>query len=205
MVHYIFLTETNLEGAVTYYAIHDDKIEVLKESDTYDRYGQIISASEAGNSVLLKTQKAVDIANQAYHDYHAEYDDTEVVLHYSLYDTIYAFESSSEYDAVIDSSELDKDVDYSIESPWVKGFNYWDGSNWRTVVVEHENGNWGTHVIVDDEELIEELNQAIEDKEYVKSEFGKEKYQSGSWEIVDNHCQGSWATFEIREAETNED
>jgi len=53
--------------------------------------------------------------------------------------------------------------------------------------------------------LIAQLNEAIENKKFVKSGFGKEIYQSDNWEIVVSNFQGSWATYEIRETETNED
>ena len=200
MSKFIFLKDVNSEGTVKYFAIDVEKIETLRESDTYGPYGQQVSPQDAGNSLTLLTQAAVDVANKAYHDYHAEYDDTEVLQHYSISDVILAYESSNDYDAIVESSLIENE-DYSIESPYVKGFTYWDGSNYKTVVVEREFESNISHEIVKDEDLIEELNQAIEDKEYVKSEFGKEKYQSGNWEIVDNHCQGSWSSYEISEIE----
>ena len=206
MSQFIFLTEANSEGQVVYFAIDAEKIKEIPESDTYDRFGQPISAGEAGNYLELKTQKAVDVANQAYHDFHAEWDDTEVLQHFSIGDEILAYEDSNSYDSVVKSGTLEEGVDYDVTSTWVKGFNYWDGSNWKSIIVEREHtGRDNTsHQILDDQELIARLNEVIENKKFVKSGFGKEVYQSGNWEIVVSNFQGSWATYEIRETETND-
>jgi len=203
MSNFIFLTEANSEGPVVYFAIDAEKISEIPESDTYDRFGQSVSAGDAGNYLELKTQKAVEVANIAYHDSHAEWDDTEVLQHFSIGDEILAYEDSNSYDSVVKSGTLEEGVDYDVTSTWVKGFNYWDGHNWKTVVVEREHtGRDNTsHQILDDQELMAELNEAIENKKFVKSEFGKEKYQSDRWEIVVNNFQGSWASYEIREIE----
>lgn len=81
------------------------------------------------------------------------------------------------------------------------GFNYWDGHNWKTVVLEREHTDDISHEILENRELVEELNNAIENKEFLKSEFGKEIFQFEGLKIVINNCQGSWASYEITEIE----
>lgn len=215
MSQFIFLTEADSEGPVKYFAIDAEKIETLNEFETYDRYGQTVGHENAGDYHIdnqycsakqdciaaIEEKFGVDVNIDTHNQVVEVIDNTEVD------------EWISEQTDPAVAGELISEINTFI-SEWAeenqtlttcKGFNFWDGSNWATVVVQREHTDNVSHEILDDEELIKELNQAIEDKEYVKSEFGKEKYQSGNWAIVDNHCQGSWATFEIREAETNEE
>lgn len=199
MSQFIFLTEADSEGPVKYFAIDAEKIEKLNGSDTYDLFGQPVSPEEVGDYLELKSQEATDVANQAYHDFHAEEDDTEVLQHFSIGQTISAYESSHEYDAIQRSADLKEGLDYEVYASWVKGFNYWDGSNWKSVIVEREHTDNVTNEILDDEELIKELNQAIEDKSFTGSTFGNLYYESGNYEIVVNNHQGRWAIYEITE------
>lgn len=197
MSNYIFLIDKNRESETVYFAIDAEKIEILNESDTYDNYGQSVSPEDAGNSIGLLSQKAVDIANKAYHDNHAEYDDTEVLQHFSIGDFLSAYEHK-EYSDVLSDKDLKIGEDYSEYFPTCKGFNYWDGSNWKTIVVEREHGETDFEIL-DNEELTEELNQAIQNKEFVEDGFGRKIYETEQYEIEYNYCQGTWASYYVTE------
>lgn len=213
MSNFIFLTEANSEGPVTYYAIPDEKIETLNEFETYDRYGQQIGHEAAGdyhidNEQSPARQDCISAIQEKF----------RVIVNIDTHNEVVEWIDNTEVDEWIsdqndptEAGEFIAEIN-SFISEWVeenstittlRGFDYWDGSNWRTVVVEREHtGRDNTsHQILDDQELMAELNEAIENKKFVKSEFGKEKYQSDRWEIVVNNFQGSWASYEIREIE----
>lgn len=164
------------------YAISQD-IEEMEMADTYDRFGQAIDAGEAGNSVTLLSEKAVRFANQNSEN------------EYSLYDVLSAYDADEMYQKIIDSSELKEDEDYEVFAEKVKGFNYWDGSNYQSVLIyaEHSEVEW-EEVEGEEAQLLEE---EIEEKEYIKDGFGKNLYESEKYWIVYNYCQGSFSSYEL--------
>ena len=56
MSNYIFLTENFNEGSTTYYAIPADKIETLNLFETYDKHGQHIGHTNAGDYHLANSE-----------------------------------------------------------------------------------------------------------------------------------------------------
>lgn len=56
--NYIFLKKEYSEGPESFYAIDAEKIETMNLSDTYDQFGQLISNSGAGDSLILETEEA---------------------------------------------------------------------------------------------------------------------------------------------------
>ena len=215
MSQFIFLTEADNQGPATYYAIPEGKIETLNEFETYDRYGQQIGHEAAGDYHIDNEQSPAKqdciaaIQEKFGHSVSIDYKNgVEVIDNTETDEWI-----SEQVDPAV-AGEFISEIN-SFISEWVeenstittlRGFDYWDGSNWRTVVVEREHtGRDNTsHQILDDEELIAELNEAIENKKFMKSGFGKEVYQSGNWEIVVSNFQGSWASFEVREIEVED-
>lgn len=197
MSNYIFLTDNNRESETIYFAIDSEKLETLNVSDTYDNYGQSVSPEDAGNGITLLSQKAVDIANQSYHDNHSDYDDTEILQHFSVGDYLSAYENK-EYSDLVGNTELKVDEDYSENFPTCKGFNYWDGSNWKSVIVDYEYGE-ANFEIVDNEDLSKRLNEAIQNKQFLKEGFGAKYYETEEFEIEYNYCQGTWASYYLTE------
>lgn len=213
MSNFIFLTEADNQGPVTYYAIPEEKIKTLNEFETYDRFGQQVGHEAAGdyhidNEQSPAKQDCISAIQEKF----------GVDVNIDTHNEVVEFIQNTEVDEWIsdqndptEAGEFINEIN-SFISEWVEenstittlsGFDYWDGSNWRTVVVEREHtGKDNTsHQILDDQELIAQLNEAIENKKFVKSGFGKEIYQSENWEIVVSNFQGSWATYEIREIE----
>lgn len=190
MKNFIFIKKSYDGYSVdsTYYAIDADKIETLNVSDTYDQFGQLISDSDAGDSITLLTEKAVEAANKAAVDF--GYEDKT----FTVGDFISAYDASDLYSEV--RSKVD-DADIADNKETCKGFNYWDGHNFKTVTVDFASGEESSHFIVDDEALVAELNEAIANKEFKDDGFGQKIYTSGDWTIVDNFCEGAWAAFEI--------
>lgn len=193
METYKFLKKTYSEDSVTrYFAISSDRIETLRVSSTYTNYGQMVDTSDAGDSVTLDSQKAVDIANKAYY----EHTDEDEKNRYELEDFVLDYDDPNTFSAVSGSSELVEGVDYTYNAETCKGFNYWDGNNWASVIVEYENGSEeAPFEIVSDEDLIKELNNAIEEKTYVKNEFGEKIYHSGKYKVTYSQFASSWEDY----------
>lgn len=196
MTNYIFLTNNNSEEQ-KYFAIEASKIETLNVSDTYSGYGQKVDAGDAGDHLELLTDKAVKIANDTYNKEHSDLEDyDEYIIKFSKGDIISAYDFRSEYDAVVEQTV--EDDDYQPFKETCKGFTYWDGHNWQTITVEQENGA-PSHSIVDEEDLTEELNEAITNKSFKEKGFGFDLYERGQWVITDGYYQGVWAAYEIEE------
>lgn len=184
----IFLTENLSEGTTKYFAIDSAKIETLNVSDTYDQYGQNVSASDAGDSIELLSNSAVSIANGE-----SENDQNNG---YEIGNIISAYDNGATFDLILDDKLLKEGVDYNSYKETVKGFTYWDGHNWKTVTTQVENGE-PTHEIVTDETLIAELNKAIEEKELEGEGFGRKIYKGNGFVIVDSFWEGTWSEYEI--------
>jgi hypothetical protein len=215
--NYIFLKET--DGENIYYAISPERIETLNVADTYDSYGQQVGHYNAGDyhfdnsesscqddcckaiqekfqvGVCLDGEMVSSIDNEEADDYQnfIEVDDEGADEHNKMVQLI------------IDINEFISEWREENESlNTCQGFNYWDGHNWKTVITSFEYDGYPSHEIIDDEELIQSLNQAIESKEYVKSGFGFEEYEFEDWKIIDSHFEGTWAAYEITEKEEEE-
>lgn len=189
MNNYIFLTENFTEGDTVYLAIDADKIETLNVSSTYDKYGQPVSNSDAGDSLDLLTNVAIDIANDAIGS--ANY--------FEQGNVVSAFETPTAFDDILEllqKHNLIEGVDFTMYKETVKGFNYWDGSNYKTITTQVENGE-ATHTILDDERLIAELNEAIENSKFIKEGFGTKIYEANGWTVENNYCQGVWDAYRV--------
>lgn len=186
MSTYTFLisNQDKSEGIEKFYAISSDKIEKLAYSDTYDQFGQKVGVDDAGDWLTLKTELAIDYVDYLFN------------TRYKIGDTITAYDEYTIYTSLLTKfGENSKDID--VEKSWIKGFNYWDVHNWKTIVVEYEYDGFPTHEIIDDEDLIKKLNQVIDDMNFVEHKFGYKLYQKEEFNVIESFCQGSWATYEI--------
>lgn len=204
---YTFLTENyNEDGITRYFAISAKCIETLRVSETYDRYGQLVSSIDAGDSLILNSKKAVDIANklknnekEEYGDLVTDWENGEINNHvyteyFNVNDYITAYENSDIFDAIIKDCKEGEDYTYFAET--CKGFNYWDGNNYKTITTEVENGE-ASHTEISDENLINELNEAIENMSYEGEGYGTREYSYKNYNIIDSAWQGTWEDYEI--------
>ena len=188
----LFLTE-KFTGKETIFAISEDEFEQVRMSETYDYFGQKNSPYDCGDWITLMTEKAVEVANKAYQ----EENETEDAV-WNLQDDILAFDNSEEFDAVVEDDSLQEGVDYEHEGSEVKAYTFWSGSNWNTITIEQDVYE-PTHIVITDEDLIQELNNALEKKEHYRSNVGGEVYRYGRWEIESSNWEGDWAAWEIEE------
>lgn len=202
MKKYMFLTDNYSEGQDIYYAIHESEIETLFVSHTYVN-GQLISDSDAGDYITINSENAVKIANDAYNEYYADDadDEREYVEKFSIGDIISAYDFANVYSNV--RSACEENIDYTDFRTTCRGFNYFDGNNWQTITVACEFGET-SHKILDDKDLIHELNEAIEKREFEAEGFGKKIYTAGDYVVVDDYCQGKWASYKVMTKEDYE-
>lgn len=197
MEKYIFLTKTQPDSPkVEYFAIAESQIEELYVSDTYSMYGHQITPAEAGDYLEILSEKAVSLANKAYHDEYADYDDTEIVQHFSIGCSISAYDYSQVYDNIV-SSELVESEDYVVFKNGCQGFNYWNGQDWNTILVQHDENDCLDWEIVKDKKLVKRLRIAITAMTYKSKGSGVNYYQYGNTKIAESFWQGSWESYSL--------
>lgn len=187
-------------GYETIYAIDPDKIKSMNLSYTYNNYGQLIDTADAGDWITLDSEKAVGLANRIYNEENEESEEFEEK--FSLNDSVSDYDHSDVFSQVRET--LKEGEDYTHYSEEVKGFNYWDGSNWRSVIVEaeHHDPEWE---VITDQDMIAELSAAIEEREFVKEGFGEKIYHGGAYQVVYNYCQWAFASWELDRLEDLEE
>ena len=179
----------NNEGK--YFAMSQSQIETLNVSDSYDQYGQKVSASDAGDYLELTDRTAAQFANDCYNEQEDNEDDDRENP-YSAGMNINAFDNSGLFEAVCDEPALGV-VTHRTQ---FQGFNFWDGSNWKTVSVETIEDN-NEYEIETDETIIARLKEAIENKEQFSEGFGLTTYRYKDVEIVESQFASAWEQYEI--------
>jgi hypothetical protein len=199
MSNYIFLTENFNEGPTTYYAIPGDKIETLALSDTYDQHGQLIGHTNAGDYHFENSECSAisDCEKEIVEKFGASLiiDTNDDEFKARSFDCEENGLNEAEVNAFI---EKWRDENESLTE--VEGFTYWDGNNWKTITTSVDAGE-PSHILVDDEKLSVELNEAIENKSFEISGLGCEVFSHEKWVIIDSNWQGTWAAYEIMSME----
>jgi len=189
---YTFLRENNYDSYAPQPILAiSNEIETLKLAETYDRFGQQVGHTNAGDASIKNT------------DYTGTY--------YDLLDAVRGrFEISEDIDFDIDvynltAEEINVDPSElkSFCEKWceenesfneVKGFDYWDGHNWKTVITGCEFGE-PTHVIVS--ENADEMNEAIETCEFIEETHGKQYFESEKYWIIQSAWQGDFESYQL--------
>jgi hypothetical protein len=173
----------------TWFAVSEGRIETISVSNSYDQYGQNISASDAGDYLELASQKAVDLANEIDQNYgDVEYENDRPVR-FTLLDCVTAYDDHDIFQKVIES--LEEGVDYKLEETMFAGFNYHDGNNWQTISVDSIDDNH-SHEIEDDEEMIARLNAALENAEFETAGVGTETHRHEDAVVTYSQFQCAW-------------
>ena len=205
MKNYIFLTNKFDQGDSIYYAIPASKIETLLVVDTYARYGQPVSVEDTGDYHI----------NNQYSD--AKKDCEKAIL--EKFNKEVFIDRYNDCVEVIENNEVDEWICQNDENArdfineintfitkWCEknnilqsceGFNYWDGSNWATIITSYENDGNNSHEIIKDKKLIDKLNNGIENMEFLKEGFGNKTYVFEDVKIIDSCYQGTWASYEL--------
>lgn len=189
METYTFIKSTESENYPNpIYAISVE-IEEMRVSDTYDHFGQKVSPADAGDYIEILNQKALSVANKAYQEFEDEDEDEKFVIG----DLISDYDDGNTFSALNSSPDLEDGVDIHYHASTCKGFNYWDGQNWQSVIVEYEHDGHNDYEVIENDSLESE----IDSKEWIKDGFGKKIYESENFWIIHNYCQGSFASYEL--------
>lgn len=172
-------------------AISKGRIETLNVSDTYGNNGQIISNSDAGDSLELISEKSVKFANDKFNEANEEY-----INKFKIGDFIYDYDFGNEFDAV--QGNCIEGEDFVFYKSTVKGFNFWNGHSWETITVSVEEGE-SSHELNEDEELENELNQVIENMVFVKESHGKRQFETDEYIIIESAFADDFEAYEIIE------
>lgn len=196
---YIFLTNPDRNecefGKSRYYAISEGAIETLRVSETHSDFGNIVGSYNGGDTIELLSEKAVEIAKRVVEEQDAEYE-------FKIGDMVTGYDNSDVFDEIEAKflvEDLVEGTDYNLSYETLEGFNYWDGHNWQTLVVSFENEGYTAWEIVSDEELIKELNEAIDSMDFHHESTGCKYYHSGQWQIEESFWQGHWEKYTIEE------
>lgn len=177
-----------------YYAVGESKIESIAYSSTYGGFGQSIDHDDAGDWATIDTQEAANKINEWLAS-------EEIERTVSTGDTLLAYEEQNDlFNFAIGLQGV------TLEEVMVKGFNYWDGHNHASVVVE---ADWDTNYHTEkDEELITFLNKAIDGMEKVKEGTGVKYYKFVEGDrqvnISESFWQGEWAEYRLEIVEVEE-
>lgn len=185
MLTYKFLFDTENEN---YLAINEDSIETRAVADCYDNYGQLVGSYNAGDTLALLTQEAVDFANKL-----LEEDDEEPRFDLEANYGVSAYEDHSLFDSIKEKFENTEHIELYQEE--VECITYWDGRNFKTEYLSSDG--YQRYKLVTDEEKETGLNDLIENMEYESEETGRTYYQSGTARITSSAWQGDFEVYTI--------
>jgi hypothetical protein len=203
-----FLTKTFGEGT-KYFSIPENQLEDMYIHNTYNDYGQLVGHTDAGDWSVLN--HSCDLYTECINAIKEKFlngldtDDLEINDDFSVYwfgwdldglNVSLSEEKKAEIQNWIKEYE-EKNSKYGE----CRGFNYWDGHNWRTVVVSNEFDDFRNYEVVDDEDLIKELNEAVEESEFYKEGPGYREYRYGKWSVISSNWQEHFEEFIISEIE----
>jgi len=189
METYTFIKSTDPENYPNPILAISVEIEEMRVSDTYDHFGQGVSPADAGDFIEILNQKALAVANKAYQEFEDEDEDEKIVIG----DLISDYDDGNTFSALNSSADLEDGVDIHYHASTCKGFNFWNGSNWQSVVVEYEHDGHNDYEVVENDSLESE----IDSKKWIKDVFGRKVYESKNFWIIDDFRQGSFASYEL--------
>lgn len=166
-----------------------NEIERLKVSETYNGYGQTVGTYLTGDSLEFLSEKSVEIAQKISDEQEAEY-------MFSVGEIINGYDNSDVFNEIYDAVKRDctENEDFAEYYETCDGFNYWDGSNWKTVVVWREYSESDYEVIEND---TEKMNDAIENRKFIKETHGKEYYESENFWIIQSNWYGDFESYRL--------
>ncbi len=174
-----------------YFAIDESKIETLNVSDSYDQFGQRIGPDDAGDYLELTSIEAAVLANDCHNDIEGN-DDDDRENPYTAGMNIVAYENAELFDAVCDNPRLG----VVTHRTTFEGFNYWNGSNFRTLSLSSIDDSH-SHEIETDEAIIARLNESLENMEEVSEGRGLTTYRYKDVEVIESHYAGAWEEYTI--------
>jgi len=173
----------NQEGEI--FAVDVDRIERFPMADSYSDHGQECGSYAAGDWLTIETQEAADKVNAWWRE---EYEESEKV--WEVGDSISAYDDLGLFDQFTEQSG------FELNQLQVIGFNYHDGHNWASIIVDMDNGEEAPYSYCDDE-LIEKFNAEIDSEEETKKTAFGTTYETESFVLFDGNSAGDWASYDV--------
>lgn len=203
---YIFLTEKD-SNRQEYFAISADRIETLNLHACYDQHGQEVGHYNAADYHFDNSESdaKINCLEAIAEKFGIDISPLDIVEDGEGY--VVEHEDGEEIQRI---EEINVFVNEWLKEnqniTTVEGFTYWDGHNWQTIITD--DGDYpgiATHDVVDDEQLIAELNKAIEDREFVKEDFGKKIHEANGYTIISSLYASDWEAYCLVSDETEQD
>ena len=182
---YIFLINTESKET-EYFALPKNALKQMPLSETYDDYGQVVGSDNAGDHLVVKSKKAVKIIN-------AKMKDLGENKRYKVGDVISDYDDSDAFMVAKYLGSRNVDLIYTM----CKAYNYWDGHNWASIVVESDIDGYYEWELVEDSQLEKSLNHAVKSKKFVRNNAGITFYETSKYIIEDSAWQGTWESYKI--------
>ena len=205
-----FIKKTNEEDEqVKYLAIGEERIKDMYLHDTYNDYGQLVGYTDAGDwSVLNHSCDLYQDCLKAIKEQFLNGLDTDYIEINDDF-SIYWFGWDLDGNNISLSEEKKTEIQNWIKEYEEKnskygecrGFNYHDGNNWESVIVYNEYGENTNYEEVTDEELIAELNEAIDKSSLHKEGAGHREYRYSEWSVISYSWAHHFEEFEISKIE----
>lgn len=162
------------------FAIDSDKLQQMNLANVYTEYGQIWGHDDAGDYIEILSEKCADFIHNELEGW-------------KIGDGFFAYDHSEIFDEIIESEELVEGTDYELIQTQVTGFTYWDGHNWRSVVLDCNEypSQW---------EIVSELGMSylIDNMEKVSETAYGADYRCGFAKFSTSNFQGQgWYAYKI--------
>ena len=207
-MEYLFVKQKHdsNDGVNKIYTIHKDLFEEMNVADTYTEYGVLVGHENAGDyhinnyysSALLECVSHIKNLFDVDVTINTETGRVNSINEIDLYDFI-----------TPDNRKLVDDINEAIKT-WCDnnhnytkctGFNYWDGNNYKSIIIKHEfDDSLTNYEVISDDDEINQLSEVLDKKEFMYNKFGKTYYDFKHF-MISETLAASFYSFLITEKE----
>ena len=202
------------EGII--YVASRNLFEEVNFCKTYGDYGQIACCFDAGCYALDNSNSPIhmELAYAIDERFNTKFSCILKELGYGFFSSVSELieklnEINDIEEAVLSQygyTPIDEEELKAFATTWVKekeihleviAYTFFNGSNFESIITKNLYfDNSITHVEIDEDEA-KKVEEAIENRSFVKKGFGKDIYEYGDYYVIDNYCQGHWAKWEV--------
>lgn len=185
-----FLKEFEADGPTIFYAVESDRIQLMKLSDTLNEMGSPVGPIDAYERIELLSDKAVKYFSENVEE------DSELVFEIGA--VISTMENGADIPQLLKAlpKSLKPDIDFKVYIREVRGFNYFDGIENKSMIILDQFED-GTHTEVTDENILTMLNNAISKKVFSHGSADRSYSIAGQIQVIENNSPLKWAKYEI--------
>lgn len=175
---------------------------IVNYADCYEECGQKMGHNIAGSSITTNTkeldEKLFEMLKENYEESNHEWLEEICAGGFFCEDT-----EGFDIDEIISfCKENAKPEDWELTTPKVWAYDYHDGNNWKTIILDEKNdvGNYNYYV-VDNNEMLKKLQNEYDNREFVSEGFGTRQTKSESFEFEESQFQTFFALATFQEKE----